>query len=35
MDQGSTVIIVEDTNGYIFGGFATSSWLLSPKFAGG
>lgn len=28
MDQGSTVIIVEDTNGYIFGGFATDSWSL-------
>lgn len=28
MDQGSTVLIVEDTNGYIFGGFATDSWAL-------
>jgi hypothetical protein len=28
MDQGATVIIVEDTNGYIFGGFATDSWAL-------
>jgi TLD len=34
MDQGSTVIIVEDTNGYIFGGFATDSWSLSPNFVG-
>lgn len=28
INQGSTVIIVEDTNGYIFGGFATDSWTL-------
>ena len=26
MDQGSTVIIVEDTNGYIFGAYASDSW---------
>jgi hypothetical protein len=34
MDQGPTVIIVEDSNGYIFGGFATNSWSLSPNFVG-
>lgn len=34
MDQGATVIIIEDTNGYIFGGFATDSWALSPNFVG-
>lgn len=34
MDQGANVIIVEDTNGYIFGGFASASWSLSPKFVG-
>lgn len=34
MDQGPNVIIVEDTNGYIFGGFASDSWSLSPKFTG-
>lgn len=34
MDQGPTVIIVEDSNGYIFGGFAPASWSLGPNFAG-
>lgn len=34
MDQGPSVIIVEDTDGYIFGGFAASSWSLSPNFVG-
>lgn len=34
MDQGSTVIIVEDHNNYIFGGFATNSWSLSPNYVG-
>lgn len=34
MDQGSTVVIVEDSNGYIFGGYATESWALGPNFLG-
>lgn len=34
MDQGPSVIIVEDSNGYIFGGYAPSSWNLSPNFIG-
>lgn len=34
VDNGPTVIIVEDSNGYIFGSFASASWSLSPKFAG-
>lgn len=34
MDQGPTVIICEDTDGYIFGGFAPDSWSLSPNFVG-
>lgn len=34
MDQGPTVLIVEDTNGHIFGGFATDSWSLSANFVG-
>ncbi|XP_055372161.1 MTOR-associated protein MEAK7 [Condylostylus longicornis] len=34
MDQGPTVLIVEDSNGYIFGGFAPDSWSLSPNFVG-
>lgn len=34
MDQGPSVIIVEDTDGYIYGGFAPASWSLSPNFVG-
>lgn len=34
MDQGPSVVIVEDTNGFIFGGFASNSWTLNPKFVG-
>lgn len=34
IDQGPTVIIIEDSNGYIFGGYATDTWELSPNFAG-
>ncbi|KAJ6624117.1 MTOR-associated protein MEAK7, partial [Pseudolycoriella hygida] len=34
MDQGPSVIICEDTDGYIFGGFAPDSWALSPNFVG-
>ncbi|CAD7086269.1 unnamed protein product [Hermetia illucens] len=34
MDQGATVLIIEDTNGYIFGGFAPGSWSLGPNFFG-
>lgn len=34
VDQGASVIIVEDTDGYIYGGFAPVSWTMSPKFVG-
>lgn len=34
MDQGPSVIIIEDTNGAVFGGFAANSWTISPKFVG-
>lgn len=34
VDNGPSVIIVEDSNGYIFGAFASASWSLSPKFTG-
>lgn len=32
--QGATIIIVQDTDDHVFGGFATESWLLSPNFKG-
>lgn len=34
MNQGPSVVIVEDTDGYIYGGFASASWSFSPKFVG-
>lgn len=34
MDQGPSVFIVEDTDGYIYGGFAPASWSMSPNFVG-
>lgn len=34
MDQGPSVIIIEDTNGAVFGGFAANTWTLGPKFVG-
>lgn len=34
VDQGPSVIIIEDTNGSVFGGFAPESWNYHPKFRG-
>ncbi|CAG9570821.1 unnamed protein product [Danaus chrysippus] len=34
IDQGPSVIIIEDSSGYIFGGFATASWAFGPNFTG-
>lgn len=34
VDQGPSVIIIEDTNGAVFGGFAPESWTYAPKFCG-
>lgn len=34
MNQGPSVLIVEDTNGYKFGGFAPANWSLGPNFFG-
>ena len=32
--RGPTIVIVEDTDGYVFGGFASASWETSPNFVG-
>ncbi|KAG9273047.1 TLD domain-containing protein 1 isoform X1 [Astyanax mexicanus] len=32
--QGPTVILVKDTKGHIFGGFASHSWEIKPQFQG-
>jgi len=34
IDQGSTILILKDNSGNIFGGYASQSWLLRPKFYG-
>lgn len=34
VNQGPSVLIVEDSSGYIFGGFAPANWELCPKFYG-
>lgn len=34
MNQGPSVLVVEDRNGYMFGGFATHSWTMGPKYYG-
>lgn len=34
VDQGPSVLVVEDRNGHMFGGFAPANWSLGPKFFG-
>lgn len=34
MNKGPTLLILEDTKGHVFGGFASDSWRLGPKFIG-
>jgi len=34
LNQGPTIIVIWDDQGNIFGGFATDSWKLGPKFFG-
>jgi len=33
-DAGPCIIVVRDKDGHVFGGFASQSWHLSPKFYG-
>ncbi|XP_072948268.1 MTOR-associated protein MEAK7 isoform X2 [Epargyreus clarus] len=33
-EQGASILIIEDTNGYIFGGYAPVSWAFGPNFTG-
>ncbi|KAJ1629760.1 TLD-domain-containing protein [Pavlovales sp. CCMP2436] len=35
LGQGPTVVVVRDTQGHSFGGYACESWTLGPKFNGG
>ncbi|XP_043252764.1 MTOR-associated protein MEAK7 [Colletes gigas] len=32
--QGSTIIILQDTEDHVFGGFASDSWTIGPNFIG-
>lgn len=32
--QGATIIILQDTDDHVFGGFASDSWRLGPNFIG-
>lgn len=32
--QGATIIIIQDMNNHVFGGFASESWKLGPNFIG-
>lgn len=34
IDQGSTILILKDNSGNVFGGYASQSWLFNPKFYG-
>lgn len=34
LQKGPTLLIVKDTFGYVFGGFASCSWELKPQFQG-
>ena len=34
MDKGPTLVVVRDTGGNVFGGFAAESWQYNPQFTG-
>lgn len=34
IDKGPSVIVIKDVDGYVFGGFASTSWTISPQFGG-
>ena len=34
VNKGPTIVFVKDQNGWIFGGYGSSSWMISPKFYG-
>ncbi|XP_047540154.1 MTOR-associated protein MEAK7 isoform X2 [Vanessa atalanta] len=34
IEQGPSIIIIEDSSGYIFGGFAPAPWAFGPNFTG-
>uniref|UniRef100_UPI00358F63A9 MTOR-associated protein MEAK7-like n=1 Tax=Myxine glutinosa TaxID=7769 RepID=UPI00358F63A9 len=34
VDEGPSLLLLRDTDGYVFGGFASCSWELKPQFQG-
>ncbi|CAI9570765.1 unnamed protein product [Staurois parvus] len=34
VDQGPSLLVLRDSDGFIFGGFASQSWEVKPKFQG-
>lgn len=34
VNEGPTIIVIKDKEGYIFGGFAPFSWTFGPSFFG-
>ncbi|NP_001086719.1 MTOR-associated protein MEAK7 [Xenopus laevis] len=34
LDQGPCLLIVKDSDGFVFGGFASQSWKVKPQFQG-
>ena len=34
VDKGPNIILIKDTKGYIFGGFASTCWTVGPQFSG-
>ena len=32
--RGPTVLVIEDENGHMFGGYASTSWRVGPQFFG-
>ena len=32
--KGPTLLVVQDTGGHVFGGFAAQSWSIGPNFYG-
>lgn len=34
MKQGPTLLLIKDTKGHMFGGFASHGWEIKPQFQG-
>ena len=34
IDKGPSVVFIKELDGYVFGGFAATSWTIGPQFKG-